>query len=97
MTNAVRHSKADNIFVKLVHGDRTLSVSVSDDGVGFEPSVEPQNGIGHFGLRGMRTRASKIECDLKITSKPNHGTSIVITVPTTDNNGHPSNGVSKQE
>lgn len=90
MTNAVRHSEADNISVELVYGADQVSISVADDGVGFQPTLVPTNGIGHFGLRSIRTRASQIGGDLKITSEPNHGTSITIIVPATPAKGSPS-------
>jgi len=86
----VKRSEADNIKVELTYGIDHLSISVTDDGIGFQPNLVPANEIGHFGLRSMRTRASKIGGDLKITSEPNHGTSILITVPTNHPKGSPS-------
>ena len=52
----------------------TGSVTVHDDGNGFDQSVIPD---GHFGLIGMRERAAKIQAELNITSGAT-GTAITI-------------------
>jgi len=96
MTNAVRYSKAENIQVELACNDNSASISVIDNGIGFQVDSVPTNGIGHFGLRSIRTRVRKIGGDLKIHSEPNQGTSVVVTVPTTRTADTPPHADSKQ-
>jgi nitrate/nitrite-specific signal transduction histidine kinase len=48
--------------------------------VGFLPDAV-LNQTGHFGLRGIRTRAKKLNASLTITSARNEGTAIHILVP----------------
>lgn len=73
--NAHNHSQASRVVIS-GHADRTLgSVSIVDDGMGFDPSVEPQ---GHFGLMGMRERAAKIGATIKFDSKPGVGTAVTV-------------------
>lgn len=85
ITNAVRHGKARKIFVHLDYTDLKVSLEIFDDGCGFDPDVVFASGIGHFGLRGLRNRASKINADLQIISAPNRGT-IVRIVTSLENN-----------
>jgi nitrate/nitrite-specific signal transduction histidine kinase len=58
-----------------------LIVRVADNGVGIDPSISDAGKEGHFGLRGMRERAARIEAKLTLVSAANSGTQIVLTVP----------------
>lgn len=79
VTNAVRHGAADTIVITLDYGAETMSLSIQDNGRGFDP--EAIDGSGHFGLRSLRSRSAKIDAQLKIQSAPGHGTIITIIVP----------------
>ena len=73
--NAHQHSSASRVVVS-GQVDRSFGVvSVVDDGVGFDPEHEPD---GHFGLVGMRERASKIGATIKFESKVGVGTAITV-------------------
>lgn len=85
IANAIRHSQAENISVHLTIADDNAILEVKDDGKGFDPNEIFTEGLGHFGLRGLRTRAAKMDGELKIDSKPSQGTSIRIKVPLTKN------------
>ena len=81
ITNAVRHGAANRITVLLHYADDSVSLAVNDDGRGFVPQQVLTHELGHFGLRGLRGRADKINGDIKIVSEPGHGASIRISVP----------------
>lgn len=73
--NAHRHSKASKVVIS-GRVDRGFGYcSVVDDGVGFDPNVEP---FGHFGLVGMQERAGKIGATIKIDSKAKVGTAVTV-------------------
>lgn len=73
--NAHQHSGGTMVVIS-GQIDRALgSCSVVDDGVGFDPEHEPE---GHFGLVGMRERASKIGATIKFDSKPDVGTAVTV-------------------
>lgn len=74
MRNAVRHSGAGTVTVHGVSDFDKGSITVHDDGVGFDQHETPD---GHFGLIGMRERAAKIHADLNITSGPT-GTAVTV-------------------
>lgn len=79
--NAVNHAKAEHITVELATSSDTsgeiLSVEITDDGAGFDPS---QSKPGHVGLSNMRARCGELGGQLTIDSSP-QGTRIQIRVP----------------
>lgn len=73
--NAHQHSQASKILISgRIHRDWG-SCRVTDDGVGFDPSHEPE---GHFGLIGMRERAEYIGARIEFDSHMGKGTTITI-------------------
>jgi signal transduction histidine kinase len=81
-TNAIRHANASQITMLLAYAPDTVSLTISDDGVGFVPTAVLQDKVGHLGLRGIRNRVKKLRGKLTVDSTPNQGTSIRIVVPT---------------
>ena len=81
ITNAVRHASARTIAIVLAYAPESITLRVTDDGRGFDPTAVSAGGIGHFGLRGLRGRAGKINGDLRIDSTPGRGTTVSVMVP----------------
>lgn len=75
--NAIRHSGASHIDIRLSRDPTRVELSVKDDGSGFTFD-EATSGLG---LGGMRERAILVGGDLQIQSRPEHGTSVRLTVP----------------
>jgi len=88
ITNAVRHATPRRIAIDLDYRPAAVALSIIDDGVGFDPDEVLSKNIHHFGLRGLRTRATKLGGTLQIRSAPGRGTSIHIVVPLPP--GHPT-------
>jgi len=88
ITNAVRHATPRRIAIDLDYRPAAVALSIVDDGVGFDPDEVLSKNIHHFGLRGLRTRATKLGGTLQIRSAPGRGTSIHIVVPLPP--GHPT-------
>jgi len=80
LRNAVRHSGARRIEVRIHYGDRQLRVAVRDDGKGIERTGLDEDRPGHFGLRGMRERAGVIGASLEVWSEVRLGTEVQLTV-----------------
>jgi signal transduction histidine kinase len=78
LTNVIRHSRADQVHLELTADDRLVTLTVRDDGVGFEPERVPRTG---FGLHGMRERIASYEGELELVSEPGKGTSVRISLP----------------
>jgi two-component sensor histidine kinase len=79
MQNALRHSGANHIQVKLEQKSGKLSLMVHDNGVGFDTKKAGE----HFslGLSSMRERANLVNASLEITSQPGSGTRVTLTAP----------------
>lgn len=76
VNNALKHANAQNIYVQLMVDNGIISLSVNDDGIGFDPSYA---GDGS-GLENIRTRVSTYNGKMYIHSSPNHGTEINIEI-----------------
>ena len=81
VTNSVKHSRAEMVWVQLESQPSALRLRVKDDGSGFElPKTFHMSG-GHFGILGMGERAQRFGGEFKIQSRPGAGTEIEVTVP----------------
>jgi PAS domain S-box-containing protein len=81
ITNVVKHADARTVRVRLSFETRRIRLSVIDDGRGFAVAPDFQAYGGHWGLLGMRERASQIHGKLSLRSTPGHGTEVVLLVP----------------
>jgi signal transduction histidine kinase len=79
MTNAVRHADASNIHIALRYGSEALSLSIRDNGHGFQTSAVSTR-TGHFGIPVMEERARKLGGTLRLTSSADAGTEVAVTV-----------------
>jgi signal transduction histidine kinase len=77
--NALRHSKAQRIAIKLSGVGEHYRLSIEDNGVGLQdPNI---NTSGTLGLRSMHCRADLIGAAIEFCENPGGGTSVVITGP----------------
>jgi len=75
--NAVRHSGADHVTVRLAGDPDKLVIEVSDDGIGFDPQA-PDLRSRHLGLTSMEERARERHGRLRIHSAPGQGTTVRV-------------------
>jgi signal transduction histidine kinase len=78
--NALRHSAAKRIRVKLGSDGGRLILKVSDDGCGFGPSGSEVRGQ-RLGLTSMEERATELGGRLTVTSQLGEGTTVGLDVP----------------
>lgn len=78
LNNALKHAQAARITVDVMSTDSGLTVTVTDDGVGFDPA---QPHPGHLGQLTMAERAAAIGAQLHVTAKPGAGCIVTVTVP----------------
>jgi two-component system, NarL family, sensor histidine kinase DegS len=76
--NALKHSGASEIQVKLEIKKTHVLAVVKDNGKGFDVTVQKE---GTFGLMGMKERVELLEGEITIDSKTGSGTIIMIQVP----------------
>jgi signal transduction histidine kinase len=72
ITNVLKHARARMVRIALAYEAGALSLSVVDDGIGFDPCACHDG----FGLVGMRERAERIGARLTVTSGPAQGTCV---------------------
>jgi signal transduction histidine kinase len=77
LTNVQKHAQASRVIVILRFNGQKASLSISDNGQGFDPALTN----GGYGLRGVRERLGLIRGSLKLESAPGRGTTLLITVP----------------
>jgi ligand-binding sensor domain-containing protein/signal transduction histidine kinase len=80
LRNAFAHSGAGDIEAEITFGERLFRLRIRDDGAGIPPEVLGGGRSGHFGLAGMRERAKQIGSQLTISSGPEAGTEIELSV-----------------
>lgn len=78
LQNIARHARASQVSVRLGSTPTDVTLEISDNGAGFDPTA---TFTGHLGLVSMRERVSGIRGDLDITSAPGAGTCIRAQVP----------------
>lgn len=76
--NAIKHAEASLIQVKLEICKNNLTMLIKDNGKGFDTKQKKDKS---FGLIGMRERVEMLEGKMKINSKIDKGTTILIQVP----------------
>ena len=77
--NVLKHASATQVRISMTVDGNTLSVDVTDDGVGFDAS-QPA-GVGHDGLDNMARRMREAGGQMQLMSAPGKGTRITFRVP----------------
>jgi PAS domain S-box-containing protein len=77
LNNIAKHAKASQVDIELKHDGTAIELHIHDDGLGFDPERKTTE-HGHYGLSMMRERAEAAGALLTITSKPGHGTDLVL-------------------
>lgn len=83
LTNAVKHAKAQRIFVNLVKHGECLSLTVEDDGTGFDLAdlQLKEETDQHLGIAIMKERANQVLGNLHIETMPGKGTVVRAEIP----------------
>jgi signal transduction histidine kinase/ligand-binding sensor domain-containing protein len=81
LANARKHAGARYIRLRLCYEETGVRLVVSDDGRGFDPEATAAAKPGHFGLVGLRERATTLGATLSLESHPGRGTNIEVVVP----------------
>ena len=81
LVNVAKHARADKAVVTLRTAPHSTSLTVVDNGDGFDPAAVHQPARDHgWGLMIMRERAAAIGAQLSIESAPGHGTKVIVTL-----------------
>ncbi|MFJ8108539.1 sensor histidine kinase [Streptomyces sp. NPDC096132] len=78
LTNARRHAGSSaRVVICATYDDKGLTVSVRDDGRGFDPSAASDG----YGLAGLRARAAEVGGTTRVRSAPGEGTTVTVHLP----------------
>jgi signal transduction histidine kinase/ligand-binding sensor domain-containing protein len=82
VVNAVRHARPRRIEIEIEFLATSLRLEVRDDGVGFTPQdAEAARKNGHFGLSGVRERATQMGGVCHVHCRPQGGTIVSLELP----------------
>lgn len=81
LVNAFRHSGGKCVELELKYTVSEFHTRIRDNGFGINPHVLQAGREGHWGLSGMRERATRIGGRLNISSRVTVGTEIHLSVP----------------
>jgi signal transduction histidine kinase len=76
--NIMRHAGASAVDIRLAQTDRQLTLTVQDNGHGFDPTTPHGDGMG---LTNLQRRSAKHGGSVQITSNPTQGTTVCIHLP----------------
>jgi signal transduction histidine kinase len=77
--NVIKHASAAEVTLHVGFDGRLLTLTVQDDGCGFDPSA----GSGGSGLSNLKRRLADIGGTCSIQSKPGKGTNVEMSLPIT--------------
>ena len=96
ISNVYQHARATHLWISLTSNGSHVRLVVEDDGIG---QAQPRR--GHFGLQGMRERASRIGAELDVRARRDRGTVVTLqtratTAPTDEGNSHGNQGLARR-
>ena len=81
LANVAKYARAEHATVTLGITPQASSMTIADDGCGFDPSACHQPARDHgWGLMIMRERAAAVGADLTVESAPGFGTRVIVTL-----------------
>jgi signal transduction histidine kinase len=79
LSNIEQHAQAKIVNLSLLWEEPDLSITLEDDGIGFDP--DGVSAFGHFGIQIMRQRIREINGVIEVTGAPGQGSKIVLRCP----------------
>jgi signal transduction histidine kinase len=78
LTNIVRHAHASHVRAELEERGGRLTLTIADDGAGFDPRTAEN--APSLGLLGIRERTARLGGEVRVQSAPGSGTMLAVTV-----------------
>jgi len=92
LTNVRKHAAARSVTVRFTRTGREVSVTITDDGRGFDVAAVEAAKSMHFGLLTMRERAESIGGVLTVRSGVGQGTTVELRIPGGEREGRSGDG-----
>jgi ligand-binding sensor domain-containing protein len=81
VTNAVKHSSCTNIEIKLFSDLENLNLTINDNGIGFDPSIQSYSN----GLKNIKSRINTLNGISELNTSFGNGTKWEIKIPLSTN------------
>jgi signal transduction histidine kinase len=75
--NILRHANASSVHIDVDTTERTLTLSIRDDGAGIPPEKIARPAT----LRALRQRAAALAAALDVATTPGHGVTLTLVIP----------------
>jgi signal transduction histidine kinase len=75
INNIIKHAHATEALVQITRHDQLLTITVEDNGIGFENVAKSNHGMG---LKNLHTRIKSLDGHLTLTATPGCGTTVYI-------------------
>lgn len=95
LANTLKHADAQQVVVHFAAQAGQVTLSITDDGCGFEPALAQDN--GGMGLTTMRERTEKLQGRFTIESAPGQGTTVRVVVPMTNHRYQPTHALERHQ
>ena len=76
--NALKHAKADNLYLRFSEEGKLFRLAYEDDGVGLPEGIDLSSGLG---MSNLKSRVQMLEGDWQIARGRETGTGITIAFP----------------
>jgi signal transduction histidine kinase len=80
LNNILKHAKATEVSISLLQNTRSIILSISDNGIGFDTGQKRQG----IGVTNINSRAASYNGTAYFTSQPGQGCVLTATFPVTD-------------
>ena len=77
LSNIQKHAEATKVVIRLTHTEDCLTLSIRDNGKGFETAGKAPG----IGLENMRRRTAALNGEIRIISAPGNGCEVLLRVP----------------
>lgn len=79
LNNIIKHAKARTVFIQMLKSEGALTMTIEDDGVGFD--MTNPNSVEGIGLKNIENRVYYLNGNLTIESRTGKGAFIMIELP----------------
>lgn len=78
LNNVEKHANADSVILKIVWSDSQVTITIQDNGQGFDVARKAKTG---YGLSAMQERLAKLGGSVEIQSEHGRGTAVIVAIP----------------
>jgi signal transduction histidine kinase len=83
LQNVVKHAKAAAVTIRLHYTPQSMTLEISDDGIGFDAGHPGLS--SSLGMSSIQQRAAMLRSRVEVISAVGKGTTIRMTIPLTNN------------